>query len=301
MVETNKKEYNNYLLNIVKETIMFDFGNNVLTIFIFLTVALVGLPLLIGVICHYLAGFVQRYLVNNFSFKSQYWIGGLGVIIHELGHAIFCIIFGHQIQSLKLLNFKHPEDGSLGSVSNSYNRNSWYQSMGSFFIGLAPLFSGLFVFWLLIKFICKPDYSTLYLNTLTPYNLNLVDFFTVVFNNTFTWLGNIWQGFSQAGIFSQLLILILIGVISTTVFSLSTEDLNSSYSGITRFLEVVLVLSLVGGLVQMVMFTLIFSIKKIIITIAALWIVFLILILICLLISFIEIMLVSWIRQFFVR
>lgn len=62
----------------------------------------------------------------------------IGTPIHELSHAIACVLFGHKITDIKLidLSFSKP---ALGYVNHSWNTRSIYQSVGCFFIAIAPL------------------------------------------------------------------------------------------------------------------------------------------------------------------
>lgn len=62
----------------------------------------------------------------------------LGVPIHELSHALVAIIFGHRITRISLVSLS-PTDGSIGSVSHQRNTLSVVQTMGMFFIGMAPI------------------------------------------------------------------------------------------------------------------------------------------------------------------
>ena len=67
--------------------------------------------------------------------------GGLGTVLHEAFHAAACVVFGHRIVAIKWFDAS-ARDGALGSVTHTYNRNSVYQSVGNFFIGIAPLVCG---------------------------------------------------------------------------------------------------------------------------------------------------------------
>ncbi|MDQ6596169.1 hypothetical protein [Bacillus salipaludis] len=70
------------------------------------------------------------------------WTAWIGTPIHELGHLIMCFIWGHKVSRVKFLQFNSP-DGVLGYVEHYYNRDSTYQQIGNFFIGLGPIFSGI--------------------------------------------------------------------------------------------------------------------------------------------------------------
>ena len=98
---------------------------------------------------NYESGFVQRRAILAIG-KSWYLglFGWLGTIIHELGHAIFCLIFRHKITAMKLF-YPDPETGTLGYVEHSYNSKSVYQLMGNFFIGIGPILLGTAIIYFL--------------------------------------------------------------------------------------------------------------------------------------------------------
>jgi hypothetical protein len=72
-------------------------------------------------------------------------------MIHELSHALFCIIFGHKIQEMKL--FSPENDGTLGYVNHSYNPKNPYQQIGNFFIGTGPIWGGVLLLYVASYFL----------------------------------------------------------------------------------------------------------------------------------------------------
>ncbi len=95
---------------------------------------------------------LQRMICISFSkttgWKGVYLTAWIGTPVHELGHAIFCLIFRHKINEVAL--FKPDKaSGVLGYVSHNYNPKSFYQSIGNFFIGIAPLLVGSLILYLL--------------------------------------------------------------------------------------------------------------------------------------------------------
>lgn len=67
--------------------------------------------------------------------------GWLGTTVHEIGHALFAMLFGHQIR--KFEPFKpDAKTGTLGQVEIGYDGNSIYQQIGRFFVGIAPVLFG---------------------------------------------------------------------------------------------------------------------------------------------------------------
>ncbi|AIW22705.1 hypothetical protein F0267_01055 [Vibrio coralliilyticus] len=71
----------------------------------------------------------------------------IGTPIHELSHAAACLLFKHKITKIEM--FSPKPNGQLGVVEHSYNPMSFYQKVGLFFIGIAPVVGGS----LFVKFI----------------------------------------------------------------------------------------------------------------------------------------------------
>lgn len=105
--------------------------------------------LILAFIMNYVAGFVERRAIGTMG-RGWYLglFGWLGTSIHELGHAIFCLLFRHKITKMKLFD-PDPETGILGYVEHSYNSRSIYQIAGNFFIGIGPILLGTATIYLL--------------------------------------------------------------------------------------------------------------------------------------------------------
>ena len=84
--------------------------------------------------------------------------GFIGTPVHELGHAIFCVLFLHKITDMKLFS-PSAKDGVLGYVSHSYHKKNVYHQIGNFFIGVGPILFGSAVLFLLMYFL-SPDMYT---------------------------------------------------------------------------------------------------------------------------------------------
>lgn len=93
-----------------------------------------------------LLGILERYsnsfLIRTFGPRGVLVTAWIGTPIHEMGHLIQCFIWGHRVTKVKLLQL-NSSNGILGFVEHQYNRNSIYQQVGNFFIGLGPIFSGI--------------------------------------------------------------------------------------------------------------------------------------------------------------
>lgn len=118
---------------------------------------LIGPVILLAVLMNYLAGFVQKRSYSLMGRKIYLGLfGWLGTMIHELGHAVFCVLFRHRINKLKLFSL-NPKSDKLGYVNHSYNPNSVYQSIGNFFIGIGPILFGSAVIYGLSCLLLSPD------------------------------------------------------------------------------------------------------------------------------------------------
>ena len=93
---------------------------------------------------HALSGFVERRTNRVMGGAAYLLFGWLGTAVHETGHALFCLLFGHRITDIRLFDFA-PRDGTRGHVSHSFDPANPWQQAGNFFIGIAPILFGTLV------------------------------------------------------------------------------------------------------------------------------------------------------------
>lgn len=193
--------------------------------------ALVILPLVMAGILTGLGKLTQQCLVNDFGNHSQMSFGGVGVFIHELSHLLMAIIFFHKIIGVKLLPW-HTSDRTLGYVKHSWHPGNVYQSLGNFFIGIAPCIGSSLVLWLLhVYFWGMSSFYTTNASSFTQ-QIKIAS-------------QNVFQPF---GAFSWQWIVFLIAVIlvSSTGYGLSKPDWMNVVSGTPYWCVIVLVLSVLS-------------------------------------------------------
>ncbi len=123
---------------------------------------LLGPGLALALLMNYLAAAVEKGVNRVLSFKVYYALFGcLGTIVHESGHALFCIVFGHRITSVKWFDF-NSQDGNLGYVNHAYDSHNLYQRIGNFFIGIGPLILGTLIIYYSSRYLIgKEEFASL--------------------------------------------------------------------------------------------------------------------------------------------
>ncbi len=105
-----------------------------------------GIGLALGM--QFLAGTIQRLAYRTLGrglFLGLF--GWLGTTVHELGHLVFLLLFGHQIVEVQFFN-PDPYAPQLGYVNARYDPNSVYQNIGKFFAGIGPILFGTLLIYL---------------------------------------------------------------------------------------------------------------------------------------------------------
>lgn len=98
-------------------------------------------------------------LLGRGGHKAEIFSSVIGTPIHELGHAVMCLLFGHKIVKLVLWQ-PHSADGSLGYVRHSYDPENLYHRLGNLFISTGPIFSGMAVLSLLLALFFPDTWNT---------------------------------------------------------------------------------------------------------------------------------------------
>jgi hypothetical protein len=101
---------------------------------------LLGPALIVGLALHYLAEVIRHYCMLLMRFNLFAWLTAPGTVVHELGHALFCVLFGHEVRELAL--FRPKASSNLGHVTHAYNPWNPYHMIGHFFIGSGPIWFG---------------------------------------------------------------------------------------------------------------------------------------------------------------
>ena len=107
-------------------------------------VLLLGPGLVLAALMHALSGFVDRRSGRVLGGAAYVLFGWLGTAVHEIGHAVFCLLFGHRITGIKLFDFA-PRDGTRGHVRHTFDPANPWQQVGNFFIGIGPILFGTLV------------------------------------------------------------------------------------------------------------------------------------------------------------
>lgn len=198
---------------------------------VYVLLCLVGVFIIFGI----LIGLTQKLAIRLVPYKMYQCTCFLGTPIHEIGHAIMCLIFGHKIVEIKLLQL-HSPDGTLGYVKHTYNRKNLYQRIGNFFIGIGPIIFGSLIL-LLMLWLLLPNAFYAYLNVLDT-SIDVLSIGSVIEvskNGMFSFFKSLFSSYHDV----RLYIFLFLGLQISTHMSLSTADMKGSLDGLL-FITVIL-------------------------------------------------------------
>ncbi len=208
--------------------------------FITQVVSTIGAIFLFG----FLIALCNRRFYSNFGSKSMfvcYATGFIGTPVHELSHALFCLLFGHKIVKIKLFQI-NVEDGTLGYVHHTYNPKNIYQRIGNFFIGVAPIIvisTLLYLFAYLIMPSTLSDISMLAKSI--SFNKGAGEFFNMVYQILYTFfsVATTWQWW----------VFVIVGMFFALHMTLSGADIKGALGGLLFVLPCLLIVDVILGLV----------------------------------------------------
>jgi hypothetical protein len=120
-----------------------------------------GPLLLSSLLLHLVSWRVEKRSVQLIGIKGYLALfGWVGTPVHELGHALMCLLFRHRIEEMRLFR-PDPKTGTLGYVSHTYNPRSVYQQCGNLFIALGPMLLGGTLVALAAHFLCGVSLASL--------------------------------------------------------------------------------------------------------------------------------------------
>ena len=171
---------------------------------------------------------IRCRLASLLGLKGYVYITAPGVMIHELSHAFFCLLFRHKIVEMKL--FSPEEDGTLGYVSHSCNPQNKFHRIGNFFIGTGPIWGGICVLWLVTMLFIPRDILVIELGVFEAFR-SLIKF---IFSAQF-WCR--WQSYCWLYLFLTI----------SSHITLSKPDLEGAKDGAVFLIAAVFVLELLLG------------------------------------------------------
>ena len=176
--------------------------------------------------------------------------GVIGTPIHETGHAIFCLIFGHKIVDIKLYSMD-TSTGVLGYVNHSYNKKNLYQQVGNFFIGIGPIIFGSLILMLLMLLLVPSMFKEIFSSLSEIDELSFDVFDGKTYAGMLSLFVSIFTSVFSLSNFGNWLwwIFIILGMSIATHMTLSKADVKGSVWG---FVFLVLIYALVDFILYLI-------------------------------------------------
>ena len=202
--------------------------------------------LVLGLIMHVISKQIEKLTVGIIGIHGYlYLFGWLGTAVHEFGHLIFALLFGHHVSNVKLFSF-NTSNPEMGYVKHTFNKKNIYQNLGNFFIGIGPILLGGSALFIIGYFIFDIKFNILTSSDLKIINSSVTkgvrDVFFSLYDALMYTLKNILQ---NEGIvwWKYLLFFYLLFAIGSSI-SLSKSDIKGSFSGLLLFVAFILIFNL---------------------------------------------------------
>lgn len=199
-----------------------------------------------GLAIQFISQLSFKSLENVFGPVGTYIVAWLGTPIHELGHAIFCVIFLHRIEEIR---FFQPDEttGTLGYVYHKWNpRNPWHV-IGNFFIGIGPMILGCAVLFGLFYFLIPGSAgawnSIIESAGSLEKGASFMSYATVFKDSAFSITGLIFT-FSSLALW-QFWVFLYLSICVASNIRLSWADIKGSFSAIGCIILPFMILSLI--------------------------------------------------------
>lgn len=206
---------------------------------------LLGPGLLLALCMYYLSNVLRNQSVILFGHGFWVYFTAIGTVIHELGHVVFVILFGH---TLKEVNLFGPDGDSLGYVHHNYNPENLYQVVGNFFIGVGPIILGsIVIFFSSIFLVGDEVFSPFREMVIDTSSINSAgsawDLIQEIWANARQALGQLfqWSNLTDWQFYVFLYLVLAIG----THLKLSPSDIEGAWTGFVAIAFLVLMFNLV--------------------------------------------------------
>jgi len=209
-------------------------------------VYLLGILIAVGFLLGWIESVSNRWAYQALGKPGIMLTACIGTPIHELGHALMCLLFGHKIVAIKLFTI-NPKNSTIGYVNHSFNKYNLYHRIGNFFISLGPIFSGTTAI-LFFMYMLEPNtFMALhkYIVSAPVASNHIVDFiqwswhsimivYTGILNSASTGSPSFW-------------IFLLLAICTASHMALSKEDIKNSISGLIVTFFIIVLFNIVAS------------------------------------------------------
>ncbi|HTX87904.1 MAG TPA: hypothetical protein VMC08_02860, partial [Bacteroidales bacterium] len=208
---------------------------------------LLGPLLLLALLMELITRQIGKLGPEVFGYRTYvYGFKWLGTPVHELGHALFALLFLHKITDIKLFDPK-ASGGMYGYVNHRYHPGNIYQEIGRFFIGIGPILLGSLVLFLSCFFLFRVRLQDLHgaafsLTTVTQME-SLKGFATGMMQGILRFVQLVFGGENTAWWKILILGYLLFSVGSS--LTLSPPDIKDALAGFLYFVALLLIFNLV--------------------------------------------------------